>query len=84
MIFLDTSAIVKLYFREKLSKEISQWLREQNEAIPFTYLHELEFMNALAQKQFRREITKTEREHVIESIHNQVVTTGRYWNGRKY
>ncbi|OGL43374.1 MAG: hypothetical protein A2161_07995 [Candidatus Schekmanbacteria bacterium RBG_13_48_7] len=70
MLYLDTSAIVKLYFREKYSKEISRFIKENDESIPFTYLHELEFMNALAQKQFRNEITKTEREQVIKSIHN--------------
>jgi predicted nucleic acid-binding protein len=60
--------MVKLYFREKYSKEISRLLKENNESIPLTYLHELEFMNALAQKQFRKEITKAEREHVIQSV----------------
>ena len=57
MIYLDTSAIVKLYIREPETPVLSQWLQNNNQAIPLTRLHDLEFTNALNLKAFRREIT---------------------------
>lgn len=58
MHYVDTSVIVKLYIKEDLSFEVSNWVRTKNEAIPLTTLHELEFRNALYLKQFRSEITE--------------------------
>jgi len=55
--YVDTSVIVKLYIKEDLSFEVSNWVRTKNEAIPLTTFHELEFTNALYLKQFRSEIT---------------------------
>ncbi|MFW5635186.1 MAG: hypothetical protein ACOCWY_03410 [Thermodesulfobacteriota bacterium] len=46
MLYVDTSAIVKLYVREALSMEISEFLRENDQALPLTRFHELEFSNA--------------------------------------
>ena len=60
MVYVDTSVIVKLYFREELSREASNWLKRNNEAIPLTRFHELEFTNAIQLKQFRSEITEDE------------------------
>ena len=60
MVYVDTSVIVKLYFREELSREASNWLKRNNEAIPLTTFHELEFTNAIQLKQFRSEITEDE------------------------
>jgi predicted nucleic acid-binding protein len=60
VIYVDTSVIVKLYIREELSREASNWLKMNNEAVPITRFHELEFINAIQLKQFRSEITKDE------------------------
>jgi len=57
MFYADTTVIVKLYVKEGHSLEVSDWLRENNEAIPLTKFHELEFINAINLKQFRNEIT---------------------------
>ncbi len=57
MRYVDTSVIVKLYIKEDLSFEVSRWIRANNEALPLTTFHELEFKNALYLKQFRAEIT---------------------------
>jgi predicted nucleic acid-binding protein len=54
---VDTSAIVKLYVKEEYSCEVSNWFRRNNEAIPLTCFHELEFTNAFHLKKFRMEIT---------------------------
>jgi predicted nucleic acid-binding protein len=55
--YIDTSVIVKLYSLEDYSLEVSKWIRKNNEAIPLTNLHELEFTNAIYLKQFRGEIS---------------------------
>ena len=57
MVYVDTSAIVKLYIKEKYSRATSVWLKKNNEAIPLTSFHELELINAIHLKQFRTEIT---------------------------
>jgi predicted nucleic acid-binding protein len=43
-----------------LSREASNWLKRNNQAIPLTRFHELEFTNAIQLKQFRSEITGDE------------------------
>ena len=40
-----------------ISPEVSHWIRRNNEAIPLTRFHELEFTNAIYLKQFRTEMT---------------------------
>ena len=60
MVYLDTSVIVKLYIKEKYSRDTSHWLKENNEAIPLTSFHELELINAIHLKQFKAEITLDE------------------------
>ena len=57
MVYVDTSIIVKLYIKEKYSRDASAWLKANNEAIPLTSLHELEFINAVHLKLFRNETT---------------------------
>ncbi|TET87334.1 MAG: PIN domain-containing protein [Desulfobacteraceae bacterium] len=64
MIYVDTSVIVKLYIKEKYSLNASNWLKENNEAIPITTFHELEFNNAIKLKEFRTEIT-TDQTHLV-------------------
>ena len=56
MIYVDTSVIVKLYVKEKHSLNASNWLKENNEAIPITTFHELEFNNAIKLKALQAEI----------------------------
>ena len=57
MLYVDTSVMVKLYIKEEYSLEVSHWIRRNNEAIPLTRFHELEFTNAIYLKQFRTEMT---------------------------
>ena len=70
MIYVDTSVIVKLYIKEKYSRKVSKWLRENNEAIPLTNFHALEFANALHLKQFRREISSNQLRHVLTKFND--------------
>ncbi|MFW6332613.1 MAG: type II toxin-antitoxin system VapC family toxin [Thermodesulfobacteriota bacterium] len=65
MLYVDTSAIVKLYVREALSMEISEFLRENDQALPLTRFHELEFSNALHLKTFRAELSEAETMEIL-------------------
>lgn len=69
MVYVDTSAIVKLYIREPGSVQVSEWLKKNNEPIPLTGLIELEFNNALKLKQFRNELTSDEFDKIISLMH---------------
>ena len=55
-VYLDTSALVKLYYPEPESALVAELVRRERSAIPLTPLHELELANALALKCFRKEI----------------------------
>jgi predicted nucleic acid-binding protein len=68
MVYIDTSVIVKLYIREKLSREMSAWIKTNNEAIPLTRILELEFTNAIYLKQFRSEILDDQVEWVLSKF----------------
>lgn len=57
MVYVDTSVLVKLYIKEAYSRKASEWIRANNEAIPKTVFHELEFTNAIQLKLFRKEIS---------------------------
>jgi predicted nucleic acid-binding protein len=78
MIYLDTSAIVKLYFREDRSKEVATWLEAHNQAIPLTRFHELELINAVQLKFFRGEIVAEEIELFLKRLEDHE-TRGVYY-----
>lgn len=65
MVYLDTSAIVKLYVREPETLAISRWLRTNNQAIPLTQLHGLELTNALHLKALRGEISPKQIQTIL-------------------
>ena len=68
MLYVDTSAVVKLYVQEDDSRKVSDWLRENDEAIPWTAFHELEFSNAIHLKEFRGEISPDESRMIKASF----------------
>jgi predicted nucleic acid-binding protein len=68
VLYVDTSVIVKLYFKEAYSRETSSWLKRNNESIPLTSLHELEFINAIQLKKFRNEITREQTRLIISRL----------------
>lgn len=78
MVYVDTSVIVKLYIREQNSRDTSNWLKENNEAIPLTSFHELEFINAINLKLYRAEITP-EATRVIRSRFEEHEKRGIYY-----
>ena len=74
MLYVDTSVIVKLYFKEKYSRKASIWLKENNEAIPLTSFHELELINAINLKQFRTEITPDETRLILSRFEEHEIS----------
>jgi len=71
VLYVDTSVIVKLYIREEHSRDASNWLRKNNEAIPITSFHDLEFSNAIYLKQFRDEISIDEIRRIMSKFDEQ-------------
>jgi predicted nucleic acid-binding protein len=74
VIYVDTSVIVKLYFKEEYSRDASNYLKENNEAIPLTSFHELELINAINLKQFRAEITTDETRLIISRFEEHEIS----------
>jgi predicted nucleic acid-binding protein len=74
VIYVDTSVIVKLYFKEEYSRDASNWLKENNEAIPLTSFHELELINAINLKQFRTEITPDETRLILSRFEEHEIS----------
>jgi len=70
VIYTDTSVIIKLYIREKYSFDASNWFKKNNEAIPLTSIHDLEFQNAINLKQFRSEIAQNEADFILSKFNS--------------
>ena len=71
MIYLDTSALVKLYVLETGSEFVQSCLSEQDDPLPVWELQEAELANALHLKVFRNEWTEAEAELQIEHFHSR-------------
>ena len=65
MIYLDTSAFIKLYLQEDGSAEVHDLVVSQREPLPVWHFMELEFLNALRFKVFLAELNPEDVEHVI-------------------
>lgn len=67
-LYLDTSALAKLYYPEPESAAVERWVGEREGPMLFTPLHELELTNACALKLFRNEITQDQFESVLDAF----------------
>jgi predicted nucleic acid-binding protein len=65
MIYLDTSAFIKLYLQEDGSAEVHGLVVSQQDPLPVWHLMELEFLNAIRFKVFLAEMSSDEAERVI-------------------
>jgi predicted nucleic acid-binding protein len=65
MIYLDTSAFIKLYLQEDGTAEVHRLVVGQQEPLPVWSLMELEFLNALRFKVFLAEMEPDQVERVI-------------------
>ena len=70
MVYLDTSVIVKLYIKEEHSISVSNWVKQNDEAILLTMLHELEFTNALQLKRYRLDINQEQVKRILSNFKN--------------
>lgn len=73
--YLDTSALIKLYYPEVESQNVHELVKRENRAILFTSLHELEIKNAFALKVFRREMSDEVYRQLVNTINNDVHTS---------
>ncbi len=69
MIYLDTSALVKLYVLEPGSEFVQSCVSGQDEPLPVWELQEAELANALHLKVFRNEWTEEDAEHQLGHFH---------------
>ena len=66
MIYLDTSALIKLYLIEEGSREVNELIMAQDEALPIWELQEAEFVTALRLKVFWGDISEEQADRQIE------------------
>ena len=67
-IYLDTSALVKLYYPEKESEALAAWIKDKNQPILFSSFHELELKNTFGLKVFRDELTADQQKAIYSAI----------------
>jgi len=65
MIYLDTSAFIKLYLQEEGSAEVHGLVVSQTEPLPMWHFLELELFNALRFKVFLSEMSPEEVERLV-------------------
>lgn len=65
MIYLDTSAFVKLYIRESGSEEIQALVTAQHDPLPVSELQEMELTNALNLKVFWGDISAADADRLL-------------------
>ena len=71
-VYLDSSAIVKLYAPEPETASVAEYVGSLREALPFSHLHEIEVKNALRLKVFRKESPARPVSQAIRLIQNDV------------
>lgn len=65
MIYLDTSAFIKLYIREEHSETVNRLVVTQDDPLPLWFLHDIEMRNALRLKVFRGELEPYQADELI-------------------
>jgi predicted nucleic acid-binding protein len=68
MIYFDTSLLVKIYVPEEGSERIVSFIEKTNSALYLNQIQEFELTNALSLKLFRKEISKTQHEHIKSKL----------------
>jgi predicted nucleic acid-binding protein len=66
MLYLDTSALLKLYIREQGSEAVQAHIVSQDLPLPIWEIQEAELVNALRLKAFWKEITPAQAETQID------------------
>lgn len=71
MIYLDTSALIKLYLIETGSEQVNDLVRGQDEPLPVWEIQEAELVNALRLKVFWGEIVEAQADKLIGLFQNR-------------
>ncbi|HEY2774756.1 MAG TPA: type II toxin-antitoxin system VapC family toxin [Candidatus Binatia bacterium] len=66
--YADTGFLCSLYAPDGHSARAVARMKRQDLPLPFTWLHQLEFRNALRLRVFRREITPAERDASLNAM----------------
>lgn len=77
MIYLDTSAFLKLYVREEGSESVQSALESQDQPLPVPEVLEWEFLNALRLKVFWGELDGPTVDHLIALFDDRLLR-GQY------
>jgi predicted nucleic acid-binding protein len=77
MLYLDTSALLKLYLREQGSEWVQEQVAAPSDPLPVWELQEAELTNALRLKVFWRDITVTQAEGQLAHFRSRK-ERGRY------
>jgi len=78
VIYLDTSAFIKLYFLEEGSDFVQHCVTGQDEPLPVWEIQEAEFINACRLKVFWRDITSEQADQQIR-LFEQRMRRGQYF-----
>jgi predicted nucleic acid-binding protein len=68
MIYLDTSAFIKLYLQEEGTAEVHGCVVAQQEPLPVWHFLELELLNALRFRVFLAEMSPDDVERVVKLV----------------
>jgi len=78
VIYLDTSALVKLYLMEEGSGVVQNLISTQSDPLPVWELQEMELTNALRLKVFWKEISRIDADHQL-MLFDQRKEKGHYY-----
>lgn len=78
MIYLDTSAFIKLYFREDGSEQVNQLITSQDDPLPVWELQEAELTNAFRLKVFWQELSLADAGKLLD-LFNDRKQKGQYY-----
>ena len=78
MIYLDTSAFLKLYVREADSKRVQDLVTSQKDPLPVWEFQQVEMINALHLKVFWKEINTEDATRLV-ALFDQRMRRGQYY-----
>jgi predicted nucleic acid-binding protein len=68
VLYLDTSALIKLYVSEAETVDAASWVRSQNDAVPYNSLHELELASVLERRRATGDLAETAARRIWRTI----------------
>jgi len=65
-VYADTGLLCSLYAPDEKTIDASRLIQKVRPPLPFTWLHQVEFRNALRLRVFRNQLTVNERESILQ------------------